>query len=72
MFCAERDTQDCVVRAADIDGAENGEYEDTEVLLDLQQTAPGEGWYEGVFEQHDIDIVLPEKEPAAKKDRPRQ
>lgn len=70
VSCAEGDTTTCVVRATDIDGTENGEFEDTVVPLDLEQTAPGEGWYEGVFEQHDIDVVLPEKEPAEKKDGP--
>jgi len=49
----------CLVTARDIDGALYEALRDTTVTLDLVQTRPGDGrWYEGRFEQHDLDIPL--------------
>lgn len=67
--CTPGDSTRCAVLAEDIDGAENGAFEQKVRLLDLTRTEDGEGWYQGRYEQHGIDIVMPESEP--EKDEPR-
>jgi putative lipoprotein (rSAM/lipoprotein system) len=50
----------CGLEATDVDGPDNGMYEPTMVVLDLQQSQPGSGWDLGTFEQHDIEVVMPD------------
>lgn len=43
----------------DIDGEENGgEFKSKTVDLDLTQTDDGEGWYQGSYEQTDLNVDL--------------
>lgn len=66
--CSEGDSLRCAVVASDIDGAEGGQYKEALELLDLTRTEEGSGWYEGTFEQHDIDLVLELQKSRAPKD----
>ena len=50
---------DCTVTTYDLDGPANGSYPSRQVPLDLARTEPGDGrWYQGRFEQHDVEIEL--------------
>ena len=55
-------TTGCMLRATDVDGAQNGAYQDKSVPLTLTQPAPGDGhWYYGSFQQVGLAVRLDPK-----------
>jgi len=57
-----------LVRADDIDGPENGDYDSLELPVTFEQTAPGDGnWFMGSFERLGFEIPLTPAKPREKK-----
>jgi len=46
------------LQVKDVDGNQNGNFDDEQILLNLVQTEPENGWFEGKFEQSGISIIL--------------
>ena len=60
--CGAAGFQPCSLSVSDTDGpAHGGTFADVSLPLDLAQTEAGHGWYEGTFEQHNIEIELTEE-----------
>ncbi len=57
-FCPKPDT----LQAKDVDGSQNGSFDDEQILLNLVQTKPENKWFRGKFEQIGISITLKSKE----------
>jgi putative lipoprotein (rSAM/lipoprotein system) len=56
-FCPKPHT----LQVEDVDGDQNGSFEDAQVTLNLVQTEPENRWYEGKFEQSGVAIILETK-----------
>ncbi len=69
--CSDGQT-DCLVEAEDIDGPDNGgTYPTASVVLELEQTEPGSSTFDlGTWEQHGLDIVLPNPRKPHDKETP--
>jgi putative lipoprotein (rSAM/lipoprotein system) len=60
--CGASGFSPCSLSVSDTDGpAHGGTFIATSVPLDLVRTEDGHRWYEGTFEQHDIEIELTEE-----------
>ena len=73
VWCATSEQEDCTVGATDIDGPDNGgTYQPKEVELDLLQTEGASGdWYQGRWEQHNIEIIVTTETPPEPQDPPK-
>jgi putative lipoprotein (rSAM/lipoprotein system) len=61
-LCGTTGSDPCSLSVSDTDGpAQGGTFANVSLPLDLVRTEAGGGWYEGTFEQHDIEIELTEE-----------
>jgi putative lipoprotein (rSAM/lipoprotein system) len=61
-LCGATGSDACSLSVSDTDGhANGGKFAAASVPLDLVRTEHGHSWYEGTFEQHNIEIELTEE-----------
>jgi putative lipoprotein (rSAM/lipoprotein system) len=53
--------EEFTLQVRDVDGENNGSFKDDQVELNLVQTEPEDGWFQGKFEQSNITVTLDPK-----------